>query len=70
MFFLSQGVEQDAKKPHQKILFLAEVMDFFKSGSQYKSRYFKITLGTYFEKNIQARGLKLGSYVPLMSFYK
>ena len=45
-------------------------------GSQYnyyanfKSRYLKTTLGTYFEKTIQARGLKLGCYVPLMSFYK
>ena len=30
----------------------------------------KTTLGTFFEKTIQARGLKLGIYVPLMSFYK
>ena len=52
--------------------------EFFKSGSQYnyymhanfKSRYLKTTLGTFFEKTIQARGLKLGSYVPLMTFYK
>ena len=49
---------------------------FFKSGSQYnyythanfKSRHIKTTLGPFFEKSIQARGLKLGSYVPLMSF--
>ena len=52
--------------------------DFFKSGSQndyytcanFKSRYLKTTLGTFFEKTIQARSLKLGSYIPLMSFYK
>ena len=51
--------------------------EFFKSGSLYnyythahfKSRYLKKTLGTFFEKTIKARGLKLG-YVPLMSFYK
>ena len=30
----------------------------------------KTTLETFFEKNVQARGLKLDSYVPLMSFYK
>ena len=53
-------------------------MIFLKSGSQYnyytrpsfKSGYLKTTLGTYFEKTIQARGLILGSYVPLISFYK
>ena len=38
--------------------------------ANFKSRYLKTTLGTFFEKTIQARGLKLGSYVPLMSFYK
>ena len=54
--FVSQRVKQDAKKPHQKILFPAEVMNFFKSGSQYnyytlanfKPRYIKTTLGTFF----------------------
>ena len=35
--------------------------------ANFKSRYLKIT---FFEKTIQARGLKLGSYVPLMSSYK
>ena len=35
-----------------------------------KNEYLKTTLGTLFEKTIQARGLKLGSYIPLMSFYK
>ena len=48
------------KKPHQKTLFLKEVMNFFKSGSQYnyytranfKSRYLKTTLRTVFEKTI------------------
>ena len=58
---------------------LKNIMIFFKSGSQYnyyymranyKSRYLKTTLGTFFEKTIQARGLKLGSYVTLMSFFK
>ena len=51
-------------------------MNFLKSGSQYnyytrenfKSRYLKTTLGTFFEKTIHGRGPKLGSYVPLMSF--
>ena len=38
--------------------------------ANFKSRYLKTTLGTLFEKTIQAEGLKLGSYVPLMSFYK
>ena len=66
------------EKPNQKILFLAEVMNFFKSGSQYnnymranfKSRYLKTTLETFFEKTIHGRGLKCGSYFPLMSFLK
>ena len=38
--------------------------------TKFKSRYLKTTLGTFFEKTIQARGLKVGSYVPLLSFYK
>ena len=38
--------------------------------ANFKSRYLKTTLGTYFEKTVQASGLKLGGYVPLMSFYK
>ena len=39
--------------------------------AKFKSRYLKTTLGTSLEKTIQqASGLKLGSYVPLMSFYK
>ena len=29
----------------------------------------KTTLRTFFEKTVQARGLKLDSYVPLVSFY-
>ena len=63
---------------HQKILFLAEVMYFLNLA------YNTITIHVcklqivisqnnfrnIFEKSIQARGLKLGSYVPLMSFYK
>ena len=51
---------------------------FFKSGSQYnyytcanfKSRYLKTTLGTFFEKTMHGRGPKLCSCVPLMSFNK
>ena len=67
------------KKPHQKILFLTEVMNLLKSGSQYnyyymranfKLWYLKTTLGTFFEKTIHGRGLKLSCYVPLMSFNK
>ena len=50
--------------------------EFFKSDSQYnyymranfKSRYLKTTLGTFFEKTMHGRGPKLGSSVPLMSF--
>ena len=34
------------------------------------SRYLKITLETVFEKTIQVRRLKLGSYVPLMRLNK
>ena len=64
------------EKPNQKILFIAEVMNFFKSGSQYnyymranfKSQYLKTTLETFFEKTIHGKGLKRGSYFPLMSF--
>ena len=37
---------------------------------QTSNRDISKTLGTFFEKTIQARGLKLGSYVPLMSFDK
>ena len=37
--------------------------------ANFKSRYLKTTSGTFFEKTIKARGLKLGSYVPLTSFY-
>ena len=77
MFCISRSRVR-GKKPHQKILFLAKVMNFFKSGSQYnyytrknfKSQYLKTTLGTFFEKTIHGRGPKLGSYVPLMSFNK
>ena len=36
--------------------------------ANFKSRYLKPTLGFFFEKTIQ--GLKLGSYVPLISFYQ
>ena len=61
--------------PHHKILFLSEVMNFFKSGSQnnyytrvnFKLRYLKTTLGTFFEKTMHGRGHKRGSYVPLTS---
>ena len=52
--------------------------EFFKSGSQYK--YYTVqTLNRdiskqlkehFFEKTLQARGLKLGCFVPLISFYK
>ena len=65
------------KKPHQKILFLVEVMIFLNLAHntitirvQTSNRDISKTLGTFFEKTIQARALKLGSYVPLMSFYK
>ena len=66
------------QKTASKFFITSGSYEFFKSGSQYnyytranfKSRYLKTTVGTFFEKTIQARGLKLGSYVPLMSFYK
>ena len=75
--FCFQGVEQDAKNRIKNII-PSGSYGFFKYGSQYnyymcanfKSRYLKTTLGTFFEKTIQARGLKLCSYVPLMRFYK
>ena len=38
--------------------------------TNFKLQYLKTTLGTFFEKTIQARSLKLGSYVILMSCYK
>ena len=52
-------------------------MNFSKSGLQlnyyrranFKSRYLKTTLGTFFVKTIQDRALILGSYVPLVSFH-
>ena len=56
------------QKPHQKILFLAEVMNFLNLAHNtitIRVQTLKTTLGTFFEKTIQARGLKLGSYVPL-----
>ena len=38
--------------------------------ANFKLRYLKTTLGTFFEKTIHGRGSKLGSYVPLMSLNK
>ena len=71
--FVSQGVEQDTKN-----IIPSGSYEFFKSGSQYnyyinmranfKLRYLKTTLGTFFEKTMHGRGPKLGSYGPLMSF--
>ena len=72
--FVPQRVEQDAKNR----IISSRSYEFFKSGSQYnyytrtnfKLRYLITTLETYFEETIQTRGLKLSSYIPLVSFYK
>ena len=52
-------------------------MIFWKSGfadnyyrrANFKSRYLKTTLGTFFVKTVQDKALKLCRYVPLMSFH-
>ena len=55
MFCISRS-RVGCKNPYQKILFLAEVMNFFKSGLQYYTRanfklqYLKTTLGEKMRK--------------------
>ena len=53
----------------RKILFLAEVMIFkFLAHNTITIRSQTSNRGTFFEKAMHGRGLRLGSYVPLMSF--
>ena len=79
MFCISSSRAGCTKNASKNII-PSESYEFFKSGSiqllyilhtraNFKSRYLKTILGTFLEKTIQARGLKLGSYVLLMNFY-
>ena len=78
-FFVDMYLKELSRmqKKHQKILFLAEVIKFlnlsqynYYTRANFKSRYLKMTLGTFFEKTMHGRGPKLGSYVSLTSFNK
>ena len=73
MFCISRSRAR-CTKPHQKILLLAEVMNFLNLAYNtiiiLQIAISQNNFSNIFEKTIQARGLKLGSIVPLMSFYK
>ena len=65
--FLSHGVDYDAKNRIKKYYFYLahNTITILYTRANFKLRYLKTTLGTFFEKTIHGRGPKLGSYVPL-----
>ena len=78
--FCTSRSRAGCKKPHQKILSLAEVMIFLNLSHntitirmQTSNRDVSNQLKEHILRKpykLESRGLKLGSYVPLMSFYK